>query len=137
MRLRAFVGGSDASTAQFTFAPLECVAGGGDAGHDRVAGCNHTARRACSGQVGGGKRQSVAPWIHLEPAAFIVPIVVIALWFLPRERVDVPRKAFWWTIAILTPLGWGLDFVLRTASSSSRVGRDAELARPALVAECR
>src|SRR5580700_9867342 len=42
---------------------------------------------------------------------FIVPIVVIALWFLPRERVDVPRKAFWWTIAILTPLGWGLDFV--------------------------
>ena len=42
---------------------------------------------------------------------FIVPILVIALWFLPRERVEVPRKAFWWTIAILTPLGWGLDFV--------------------------
>ena len=25
--------------------------------------------------------------------------------------MEVPRKAFWWTIAVLTPLGWGLDFL--------------------------
>jgi hypothetical protein len=41
---------------------------------------------------------------------FIIPIVVIAFWFLPREGVEIPRKAFWWTIGILVPLGWGLDF---------------------------
>ncbi len=41
---------------------------------------------------------------------FIVPIVVIAFWFLPREGVKIPQKAFWRTIWILVPLGWGLDF---------------------------
>jgi hypothetical protein len=41
---------------------------------------------------------------------FVVPIVVIALWFLPREGVKIPKKAFWLTIAILVPLGCGLDF---------------------------
>lgn len=41
---------------------------------------------------------------------FIVPIVVIAFWFLPREGVRIPQKAFWVTIAILVPLGCGLDF---------------------------
>lgn len=41
---------------------------------------------------------------------FIVPIVVIAFWFLPREGVRIPQKAFWLTIAILVPLGCGLDF---------------------------
>ncbi len=41
---------------------------------------------------------------------FIVPIVVIAFWFMPQERLRVPRRAFWWTIGILVPLGCGLDF---------------------------
>lgn len=41
---------------------------------------------------------------------FIVPILVIAFWFLPREGVRIPQKAFWITIAILVPLGCGLDF---------------------------
>lgn len=41
---------------------------------------------------------------------FIVPIVVIALWFLPREGIRIPQKAFWLTILILVPLGCGLDF---------------------------
>src|SRR5436305_938230 len=41
---------------------------------------------------------------------FIVPIVVIAFWFLPREAVKVPKKAFWWTIGILVPVGFALDF---------------------------
>jgi len=41
---------------------------------------------------------------------FIVPIVLIAFWFLPNERIHISRKAFWWTIGILFPLGALLDF---------------------------
>jgi hypothetical protein len=41
---------------------------------------------------------------------FVVPIVVIAFWFLPAEGVEIPRRAFWRTIAILVPVGFGLDF---------------------------
>ena len=41
---------------------------------------------------------------------FLVPIVVIAFGFLPREEVNIPRKAFWWTIGILVPLGFATDF---------------------------
>jgi len=42
---------------------------------------------------------------------FIVPIVVIAFWFLPSEGLKIPQRAFWRTIWILVPLGWLLDFV--------------------------
>lgn len=42
---------------------------------------------------------------------FIVPIVVIAFWFLPAENVRIPRRAFWWTIAVLVPLGCLLDLI--------------------------
>ena len=41
---------------------------------------------------------------------FVVPIVAIAVWFLPSEQVRVSRRSFWCTIAILFPLGVVLDF---------------------------
>lgn len=41
---------------------------------------------------------------------FIVPILAIALWLLPKEHLNVPKRAFWITLAILIPLGCGLDF---------------------------
>ncbi len=41
---------------------------------------------------------------------FIIPIVVIGLWLIPQEGIQVSKKAFWWTIAILFPLGGALDF---------------------------
>jgi hypothetical protein len=41
---------------------------------------------------------------------FIVPILVIGFWLVPREEVKISRKAFFRTIAILFPLGAGLDF---------------------------
>lgn len=41
---------------------------------------------------------------------FLVPIAVIAFWFLPQEGLRIPQKAFCWTIGILVPLGFGLDF---------------------------
>jgi len=41
---------------------------------------------------------------------FVAPIVVIAFWFLPAEDVEIPRRAFWRTIGVLVPIGFGLDF---------------------------
>ncbi|MDE3149305.1 MAG: hypothetical protein KGL37_07530 [Acidobacteriota bacterium] len=41
---------------------------------------------------------------------FLVPILVIARWFLPQEHIRVSKRAFWWTMAILFPLGAALDF---------------------------
>jgi hypothetical protein len=41
---------------------------------------------------------------------FVIPIVVIGLWFLPQEGVRVSQKSFWWTIGVLFPLGVLLDF---------------------------
>jgi hypothetical protein len=42
---------------------------------------------------------------------FIVPIIVIAVWLLPSEELKIPKCAFWWTLAILVPLGCLLDVV--------------------------
>jgi lycopene cyclase domain-containing protein len=41
---------------------------------------------------------------------FIVPILVIAFWFVPQEGVMIEKKSFWWTIGMLFPIGAGLDF---------------------------
>jgi lycopene cyclase domain-containing protein len=41
---------------------------------------------------------------------FIIPILVIALWFLPQENIKISQKSFVWTIGLLFPLGAGLDF---------------------------
>ena len=42
---------------------------------------------------------------------FIVPIVVIGVWFLPSEGLDIPHRAFWRTIGILAPIGCLLDVI--------------------------
>ena len=42
---------------------------------------------------------------------FIFPVAFIAGWFLPSEGLHIPQRAFWWTLAILVPLGCLLDFV--------------------------
>ena len=47
----------------------------------------------------------------LSLSLFLVPIVVIAFWFLPSEGLEIPQRAFWRTIAVLAPLGCLLDFV--------------------------
>src|SRR5271155_502004 len=41
---------------------------------------------------------------------FIIPIVVIGLWFIPQEGIQISKKAFWWTLGLLFPLGASLDF---------------------------
>ncbi len=40
---------------------------------------------------------------------FVIPIVTIAVWFLPSEGREVPQRAFWRTLGILVPIGCGLD----------------------------
>ncbi len=41
---------------------------------------------------------------------FIFPIAFIGGWFLPQERLRLPRRAFWLTLALLVPVGFALDF---------------------------
>jgi hypothetical protein len=41
---------------------------------------------------------------------FVVPIIVIAGWLFPHERIRLPKSAFWRTISILVPFGLALDF---------------------------
>jgi hypothetical protein len=42
---------------------------------------------------------------------FLIPILVIAVWFLPSEGLEIPQRAFWRTIGILAPIGCLLDVV--------------------------
>ena len=42
---------------------------------------------------------------------FVIPILVIGVWFLPSEGLDIPQKAFWRTIGILAPIGCLLDVI--------------------------
>jgi hypothetical protein len=56
--------------------------------------------------------QSATPYGYtVSLLLFIVPIIVIFVWFLPSEGLHLPRRAFWWTLAILVPLGCLLDVV--------------------------
>jgi hypothetical protein len=48
-------------------------------------------------------------------ALFITPIGVLAWWFACRPDLKFPRKAFWRTIAVLTPLGFALDLLFGNA----------------------
>lgn len=43
---------------------------------------------------------------------FVVPILLISFWFLPQDHIRISKRAFWWTIGILFPLGAALDFFL-------------------------
>ena len=45
---------------------------------------------------------------------FILPLGVLAWWFLGRPDLHFPRKAFWWTIAVLVPSGLVLDILFGT-----------------------
>src|SRR5438874_10877095 len=42
---------------------------------------------------------------------FIIPIAALGWWFGCRPDLQFPRKAFWRTIAVLTPLGFLLDLL--------------------------
>src|SRR6476661_8366284 len=46
---------------------------------------------------------------------FIIPIGALGLWFARRPDLQFPRKAFWRTLALLTPLGFALDLLFGNA----------------------
>jgi hypothetical protein len=68
----------------------------------------HTVRMPATLQI-----QSPDPTPHgytWSLLLFLIPIAVMAGWFLPLEGLQIPQKAFWKTIALLVPLGCSLDF---------------------------
>lgn len=68
----------------------------------------HTVRISSVVNVSG---QNPSPYGYsVSLLLFVVPILVIGLWFIPGEHLKLSRKAFWTTIAVLFPLGAILDF---------------------------
>jgi hypothetical protein len=64
---------------------------------------------------------------------FIVPILVIGLWLVPREGVKISKRAFVRTIAILFPMGAALDFFFaRSFFTFPNPGATLGIAAPAL-----
>ena len=61
---------------------------------------------------------------------FIIPILVIAVWFLPSEGLEIPQRAFWRTIGILAPVGFLLDFFRPLVLLFSQPRRDTRNSRP-------
>ncbi len=51
----------------------------------------------------------------LSLGLFIIPIIVIAGWFLRHPTYHVERRAFWLTVGVLTPMGFALDILLGNA----------------------
>ena len=46
---------------------------------------------------------------------FVLPIGALGWWFACRPDLKFPRKAFWQTIGVLTPLGFALDLIFGNA----------------------
>ncbi len=68
----------------------------------------HTARVAPSIDPAA---ENLTPYGYtISLLLFIVPILVISIWFLPKEQIHVSKKSFWRTVALLFPLGVILDF---------------------------
>jgi len=71
----------------------------------------HTARLSVYRNVSEVASANPSPHGYsISLLIFLVPILVIAFWFLPKEHLHVSRRAFWWTIGVLFPLGATLDF---------------------------
>jgi hypothetical protein len=64
---------------------------------------------------------------------FIVPALVIVLWFLPHEGVQISQKSFAITVALLFPLGALLDFLFASKFFLfPNPGATLQIAAPAL-----
>jgi hypothetical protein len=73
----------------------------------------HTAKASAYQPLGQVVAGNPSPYGYsVSLLIFVVPIVLIAAWFLPQEHILVSKKAFWWTIGILFPSGAALDFFL-------------------------
>src|SRR5271168_2677438 len=64
---------------------------------------------------------------------FLVPILVIGFWLVPKDGVRVSKKSFVWTIGILFPLGAALDFFFaRVFFTYTNPGATLRISAPAL-----
>src|SRR6185295_2942628 len=43
---------------------------------------------------------------------FLVPVIVLAMWFLRHPKYHVEKRSFWGTVLLLSPLGFALDIFL-------------------------
>src|ERR1700683_4382666 len=70
-----------------------------------------TLRTVRAPGTGGASVGDASPYGYtVSLLLFIVPILVIGFWLVPREEVRISKRAFLRTITILFPLGAGLDF---------------------------
>jgi len=46
---------------------------------------------------------------------FLIPLAALGIWFARRRDLSLARRAFWRTIAVLAPLGIGLDLLFGNA----------------------
>jgi hypothetical protein len=64
---------------------------------------------------------------------FIIPILVIGFWLVPKDGVKISKKSFLWTIGILFPLGAALDFFFaRKFFTYTNPGATLHITAPAL-----
>jgi len=77
---------------------------------DRSSGGADVAHGSSTGSFSASASNPSPYGYTVSLLIFIVPILVIGLWFVPREGVRISKAAFVRTIAILFPLGAGLDF---------------------------
>lgn len=68
----------------------------------------HSVRRPATLEVPPDASPHGYTWSLL---LFIIPIVVITVWFLRIEELKIPQRAFWRTIGILVPVGCLLDVI--------------------------
>jgi hypothetical protein len=64
---------------------------------------------------------------------FVMPILAISVWLVPKDDVTIPKRAFWRTILVLAPVGFGLDFFFaRRLFTFSNAGATLGIGAPAL-----
>jgi hypothetical protein len=93
-----------------------------------------TLRTVCVTPVVDASVANPSPYGYtISLLLFIVPILVIGLWFVPLDGVKISKNSFLWTIGILFPLGAALDFFFaRTFFTYSNPGATLRITAPAL-----
>lgn len=43
---------------------------------------------------------------------FLIPVIVLAVWFLRHPKYHIEKRSFWGTVLLLSPLGFALDIFL-------------------------
>jgi hypothetical protein len=94
---------------------------------------HHAQHRPAPSDARGRRRHPTPYGYTLSLLLFFVPILVIAFWLVPNGEVRVPKRAFWRTIAILAPIGFGLDFFFaRRLFTFTNTGATLQIHAPAL-----